>query len=112
MKTDFIRARVEPNLKIHVHALLDAFGVTPTQLITMLYKYIEREHKIPLELAMPNAATKKAIKEARQGVGINKYESVDAFIEQMDIKVNAKSKNKKAVRKRRQASIKTRAKSK
>ncbi len=101
MKTDFIRARVEPNLKTHVHTLLEAFGVTPTQLITMLYKYIEREHKIPLELAIPNAVTKKAIKEARLGIGVNKHESVDAFFEQLDVKVDAKSKHKKTVRKRR-----------
>ena len=71
MKTDFIRARVEPKLKLHVHNILERIGVTPTQVITMLYKLIEREKKLPFDLyTIPNKATARAIKEARAGKGI------------------------------------------
>lgn len=34
MKTDFIRVRVEPELKIQVHQIFNKFGMTPTQVIT------------------------------------------------------------------------------
>ncbi len=45
-KTAFIRACIEPDLKEEVEAFLTALGVTPTQVITMLYKQIRREHRL------------------------------------------------------------------
>lgn len=70
MKTDFIRARVEPHLKAQVHQIFDNLGMTPTQVITMLYKLVAREHKIPFDLSVPNRETAKAIREAREGKGV------------------------------------------
>lgn len=69
-KAAFIRARVEPKLKINAEHVLNALGITPTQAITMLYTYIARIQGWPLELKIPNAKTAKAIKETRQGKGV------------------------------------------
>lgn len=69
-KAAFIRARVEPTLKIAAENILDELGITPTQAITMLYKKIARGREWPLELKIPNAVTARAIKEARQGKGV------------------------------------------
>ncbi len=66
-KNDFIRARVEHDLKVHVHAIFYEMGVTPTQAVTMFYKYVERQHKLPFDVKVPNKETAKAIKEARAG---------------------------------------------
>jgi len=69
-KEAFVRARVEPDLKIMAEDILNELGITPTQAITMLYKRIAREHEWPLELKIPNAKTARAIKEARKGKGV------------------------------------------
>ncbi len=75
VKSDFIRARIEPELKKKVHALLHELGVSPTQVITMLYKLIRREHRLPFPIEIPNAETEKAIKEARAGIGVTRYKN-------------------------------------
>ena len=67
VKNDFIRARVEHGLKEHVHAVFNEIGVTPTQAVTMFYKYVERRHTLPSDLFVPNEETARAIKEARAG---------------------------------------------
>ena len=85
MKTDFIRARVEPELKTHVHKVFDTLGVTPTQVITMLYKYIEREKKIPFSLSIPNEETARAIREAKAGKGLIVSESLDDLFNELGL---------------------------
>ena len=84
MKSEYIRARVEPKLKMHVNKVFAALGVTPTQVITMLYKYIEREKRIPLSLSMPNKETAKAIREARAGKGLVESESLEALFDELE----------------------------
>lgn len=70
-KSDYIRARVEPSLKAHVNELLREMGVSPTQVVTMLYKSIERDGALPFDVyTTPNKETVRAIKEARAGKGL------------------------------------------
>lgn len=69
-KTEFVRARIEPQLKNEAHAIFKELGVTPTQVITMLYKQVQLKHALPFDLSLPNAETARAIKEARQRKGV------------------------------------------
>ncbi|WP_158615205.1 type II toxin-antitoxin system RelB/DinJ family antitoxin [Legionella septentrionalis] len=69
-KTAYIRARIEPELKTEAEAIFDELGMSPTQVITMLYRQVIRKHEIPLDLDLPNKKTAKAIEEAREGKGI------------------------------------------
>ncbi|MGD9152849.1 MAG: type II toxin-antitoxin system RelB/DinJ family antitoxin [Gammaproteobacteria bacterium] len=85
MKSDFIRARVEPKLKANVHRVFESMGLTPTQVITMLYKYIERERKIPFSLSIPNEKTAKAIREAKAGKGLIESGSLDELFDKLEI---------------------------
>jgi len=61
-KTAFIRARVNQALKSEAEHILEEFGITPTQAVTILYKYIAREHKWPIPLKIPNNKTLKTFK--------------------------------------------------
>ena len=80
-KSAYIRARIEPDLKIQAEAIFSEFGVTATQVITMLYKQVSRKHEIPLDLSLPNKETAKAIEEARKGEGIVRCKDVDDMFE-------------------------------
>ena len=84
-KTEFVKARIAPHLKASVHALLDKLGITPSQAITMFYKSIEREHGLPLSLMVPNAATDRAIKEAKAGKGLKKFKSAEGLFKDLGI---------------------------
>ncbi|STY78981.1 RelB antitoxin [Legionella wadsworthii] len=56
-KSAYIRARIEPDLKIEAEAIFQKLGVTATQVITMLYRQVLRTGEIPLDLSL----TKKEI---------------------------------------------------
>jgi len=54
-KTDFVRARIEPQLKADVHFIFEKLGVTPTQVITMLYKQVKNKRELPFNLSLHSA---------------------------------------------------------
>lgn len=83
-KAAFIRARVEPKLKMNAEYVLSQLGITPTQAITMLYTRIARKHEWPLELKIPNAKTAKAIKEARKGKGVTICKNEDDLFKSLE----------------------------
>ena len=84
-KTAYIRARIEPELKTEAEAIFSEFGMTPTQVITMLYKQVLRKHEIPLDLNLPNKKTAKAIDEARKGKGVVACKSADDLFNKLGI---------------------------
>ena len=84
-KAAFVRARIEPDLKITAEHVLHELGITPTQAITMLYKRIAREHRWPIELKIPNAATLKALKETDKGIGLIKCKNAKDMFKKLEI---------------------------
>ena len=49
-----VYARIDPQLKSDVDVILKKLGVTPSQLIQMLYSQIKLTNKIPFEISIPN----------------------------------------------------------
>jgi len=84
-KSAYIRARIEPSLKAKAEGVFHELGMTPSQVITMLYKQVSRKHEIPLDLCLPNTKTAKAIKEARKGQGVVVCKDVDNLFNKLEI---------------------------
>ena len=84
-KSAYIRARIEPMLKAKAEAVFNQIGMTPSQVITMLYKQVSRNRKVPLELHLPNKETAQAIKKARKGQGVVTCKNMDDLFEKLDI---------------------------
>lgn len=84
-KTDFVRARIDPKLKIAAQAVFEELGVTPTQVITMLYKQVKNRHALPLDLSLPNAETTRAIKEAKKRKGVVVCKNADNMFDKLGI---------------------------
>jgi DNA-damage-inducible protein J len=82
-KTKMIRARVEPGLKHDAEAVLDKLGITPTEAITLFYKQVTLYRGLPFPVRIPNAATRKALREARSRKNIESYDSVEAWAKEM-----------------------------
>ena len=82
-KTEFIRARISPNLKKSVQIILDKIGITQTEAIILFYNQILMYEGLPFEIRIPNAETIKAIKEAQIGKMTN-YQNFDSFMKDME----------------------------
>ncbi len=82
-KTQMIRARVEPALKHKAEAVLDKLGMTPTEAITLFYKQVTLYQGLPFPVRVPNAATRKALQEARNRKNLESFELVQAWAKEM-----------------------------
>ena len=65
MKTAIINARVQPDLKSDVEAILGTLGITTTQAIIMFFEQVRMNRGIPFELKIPNDETIQAMQDAR-----------------------------------------------
>jgi len=82
-KSKMIRARVEPGLKHDAESVLDKLGMTPTEAITLFYKQVTLYRGLPFPVRIPNADTRKALREARSRKNIESFESVRAWAKEM-----------------------------
>lgn len=64
-KTAFVRARTEPEIKERAEAVFRHLGLTPSAAIDLFYRQVALRGEIPVELKLPNEATREAIEEAR-----------------------------------------------
>ena len=83
-KTEFIRARVDEDLKVNIEKLFDNLGITMTEAITLFLKQCELNQGIPFEIKVPNAVTEKAIEDSRKGIGLNKFDNINDMFKELD----------------------------
>jgi DNA-damage-inducible protein J len=82
-KTETIRARVDAGLKARAEAVLDKLGLTASDAIRLFYKQVALQKGLPFEVKIPNAATRRALKDADAGKNLIRYENFDDFTETM-----------------------------
>ena len=82
-KSQMIRARVEPRLQHDAQAVLDELGMTPTEAITLFYKQVTLYRGLPFPVRIPNATTRKALREARSRKNTESFESIEAWAREM-----------------------------
>lgn len=63
---------IEPEIKKDAEGVLYELGITPSQAVTMLYKYIARKHEWPIELKILNAETIRIFEKTDKGIGLIK----------------------------------------
>ena len=67
MKSDFIRCKVEPELKTTVDGILAELGINTSQAITLFYKQIALRHGLPFDVESPNETTLKTMQKTDAG---------------------------------------------
>lgn len=75
-KTETIRARVEPRLKRDAEAVLKKIGLTPSEAITLFLTQVTLSKGLPFPVRVPNAETRRAIREAQARKDLKKFENV------------------------------------
>jgi DNA-damage-inducible protein J len=96
-KSAMIRARVEPRLKHLAEGVLGEIGLSPTTAITLLYRAIVIQNGLPIDLHIPNAETRRAMRDVKAGRVI-KADSMEHLFELLD--APEPRKRKKAIRRR------------
>lgn len=82
-KTAFVRARMEPSIKKRAETVLSQIGISPSEAINVFYRRIVSDKGIPFSLNVPNAETRKAIKEARTGKNLTSFDTFEDFARHM-----------------------------
>ncbi|MDL2284473.1 type II toxin-antitoxin system RelB/DinJ family antitoxin [Oxalobacter sp. OttesenSCG-928-P03] len=72
----YVRARIDADTKERAARALEAMGLSISDAIRLLMLRIADEHRLPFEVRVPNAVTKKAIAELEAGKG-KRFASVD-----------------------------------
>jgi DNA-damage-inducible protein J len=72
-----VQARVEPDLKKEVDAVLGKIGVSPSQVINALYAQIMMQRGVPFELKIPNEETKAAMDDAINRRNLTEWSSLE-----------------------------------
>lgn len=80
-KTEFIRARVEPELKTQAEEIFSKLGLSPTDAITLFYVQVILHDGLPFEVRIPNSETREAIRQAETGDGLKDYADPDELKE-------------------------------
>jgi DNA-damage-inducible protein J len=82
-KTETIRARVKPALKRDAEAVLRKLGLTSSEAITLFLTQVKLNKGLPFAVSVPNAETRRAIREAQARQNIETFESVSAWKKKM-----------------------------
>lgn len=82
-----VNIRMDSDLKQRFEAFCDDMGMTMTTAFNVFAKKAVREYRIPFEIGaeVPNADTRKAIEDARKGIGMSKgFSSVAELMEDLN----------------------------
>jgi DNA-damage-inducible protein J len=66
-KDAVVRARIESELKTDAELILRELGVTPTEVVTMLYRQITLRRGLPFEVRIPNDVTLQTFRSTDAG---------------------------------------------
>ena len=80
----YVRARIDTNTKKRAASALEAMGLSVSDAIRLLMLRIADEHRLPFDVKVPNATTKKALAELEAGEG-KKFASVDDLMADLHV---------------------------
>ena len=81
--TAMIHVRVDEKLKARAEKALSAMGLSVSDAVRVLLTRVAVEKALPFEVRVPNATTRAAMKEARQG-GLKAHASVADLVADLD----------------------------
>jgi DNA-damage-inducible protein J len=79
MADSYVRARIDAATKERATDALEAMGLSISDAIRLLMLRVADEQRLPFEVRVPNAATRKAIKELESGKG-KRFKGVKALM--------------------------------
>ncbi len=84
-KTVSIKARVEADLKADAEAVLDELGRTASDAIRLFYRQVALRRGLPFDVVIPNAATRKAMRDVMKGQELTRYKDTQEMFEKLGV---------------------------
>jgi DNA-damage-inducible protein J len=75
----YVRARIDTGTKERAADALEAMGLSISDAIRLLMLRVAEEHRLPFEVRVPSATTRKAIAELESGKG-KRFRTVKALM--------------------------------
>ena len=79
----YVRARIDAVTKKRAADALEAMGLSISDAIRLLMLRVADEHRLPFEVKVPNAHTRKAIAELEAGKG-KRFKSINSLMEDLN----------------------------
>lgn len=80
---EIVRARIDPDLKKEVSAVLSGMGLSVSDAIRLLFVRVAAEKAMPFDLRIPNIETQAAMRDAREG-RVTRVSGVAALMADLD----------------------------
>lgn len=84
-KESTARARMDADLKKEAEDILAECGLNATQGINLFYRQIVLHHGIPFDVKVPNAESRRAMREIETGVGLARFGSAEDLFRDLRI---------------------------
>ncbi len=82
----YVRARIDTRTKQLATEALESMGLSVSDAIRLLMIRIAEEHQLPFSVTVPNATTRKAIKELEAGKG-QSASTIDELMDELNADV-------------------------
>lgn len=79
------RARMDADLKEKAESILEECGLNATQGINLFYRQIIMHQGLPFDVKIPNAESRRAMREIETGEGLIRSGSADDIFEDLGI---------------------------
>jgi DNA-damage-inducible protein J len=79
------RARMDAELKAEAESILAECGLNATQGINLFYRQIVLRRGLPFDVKVPNAESRKAMREIETGEGLVRFGSAEELFRDLEI---------------------------
>lgn len=83
MKTETVRARIEPALKHDVELVLNELGLTFSEAIELYLRQIKLNHGIPFPIKIPNEVTLQTFSDTDEDKHLTKHKTADDMFKKL-----------------------------
>ena len=80
-----IRARVDAKLKAQAEGVLEKLGLNASDAIRLFYRQVALQKGLPFDVKLPNAATRRAMKDVKEGKNLTRYRDTDEMFEKLGL---------------------------
>ena len=84
-KSSVVRARIEPVLKKEAEKVFAQLGLTTSEAIHLLYRQVTLTQSLPFPLHIPNAPTRKALRESKHGIRVTSYRNKAELLKKLGL---------------------------
>lgn len=84
-KTETIRARVDTKVKSDAEKIFRKLGLSASDAIRIFYTHVTLSKGLPFDVRIPNAETRKAMRDADAGRGLRSYKNTQEMFDKLGL---------------------------